>query len=77
MPHTMTTPAVLSPQEVADALDMSRRQVYRWLRSGELPHQKIDGNYKITEDQLVEKVGDQLATEVFRRAGESREPPTE
>jgi excisionase family DNA binding protein len=73
MPATMKKPAAVSPREVAEALDMSRRQVYRWIRGGDLPSNKVDGNHKITEGALAEKVGEELAAEVFRRAAESRE----
>jgi excisionase family DNA binding protein len=73
MPTTMKKPAAVSPREVAEALDMSRRQVYRWIRGGDLRSNKVDGNHKITEGALAEKVGEELAVEVFRRAAESRE----
>lgn len=72
MPTVMKTPTVISPREVAENLDMSRRQVYRWIEAEELPTNKIDGFHKITEAQLAEKVGDDLAEEVFRRAAENR-----
>lgn len=72
MPTAMKTPAVISPREVAESLDMSRRQVYRWIEGEELPTNKIDGHHKITEGQLAEKVGEELAEEVFRRVAESR-----
>lgn len=69
---TMATPAAISPREVAEGISMSRRQVYRWIESGELPTTKVDGFHKITEAQLAEKVGEDLAAEVFKRAAESR-----
>lgn len=72
MSTAMKIPAVISPREVAENLDMSRRQVYRWIEGDELPTNKIDGFHKITESQLAEKVGEELAAEVFRRAAESR-----
>ena len=68
----MTTPAALSPQEVAELIGMSRRQVYRWIKREELPTRQIDGQHRITESMLAEKVGEELAQEVFRRAGEER-----
>ena len=73
MSATMKTPAVISPREVAEALDMSRRQVYRWIHEDELQTQKLEGRHKITEAALREKVGEELAAEVFRRAAEARE----
>jgi predicted site-specific integrase-resolvase len=69
----MDTPAAISPREVSEGLSMSRRQVYRWIESGDLPTNKVDGFHKITEGQLAEKVGEDLAAEVFKRAAESRE----
>jgi len=69
----MTTPAAISPREVAEGLSMSRRQVYRWIESDDLPTNQIGGFHKITEGQLAEKVGEDLAAEVFRRVAESRE----
>jgi predicted site-specific integrase-resolvase len=72
MPTAMKTPAAISPREVAESLDMSRRQVYRWISGGELPTNQIDGFHKITESHLAEKVGEEMAAEVFRRAAENR-----
>lgn len=73
MPTAMKKPAAVSPREVAEALDMSRRQVYRWIRGGDVPSSKVDGKHKITESALAEKVGEELAAEVFRRSAEARE----
>lgn len=73
MPSTMKTPAAISPREVAEGLSMSRRQVYRWIDNGELPTNQIDGYHKITEGQLAQKVGEDLAAETFRRIAETRE----
>lgn len=68
----MTTPAALSPQEIADLIGMSRRQVYRWIKREELPTRQIDGQHRITESMLAGKVGEEMAREVFQRAGERR-----
>jgi excisionase family DNA binding protein len=73
MPSTMKTPAAISPKEVAEGLSMSRRQVYRWIDNEELPTNQIDGYHKITEGQLAEKVGEEMAEEVFRRAAEAKD----
>jgi len=73
MPKAMDTPAAISPRDVAEGLSMSRRQVYRWIDNGELPTNQIDGYHKITEGQLAEKVGEDLAAETFRRASQNRE----
>ncbi|MCS3629288.1 helix-turn-helix domain-containing protein [Salinibacter ruber] len=73
MPSTMKTPAAISPKEVAEGLSMSRRQVYRWIDNEELPTNQIDGYHKITEGQLAEKVGEEMAGEVFRRVAEAKD----
>jgi hypothetical protein len=63
----------LTPTDLSFSLNVSLRQVYRWIDAGELSTNKVDGNHKITEGALAEKVGEELAAEVFRRAAESRE----
>jgi len=73
MPSTMKTPAAISPKEVAEGLSMSRRQVYRWIDNEELPTNQIDGYHKITEGQLAEKIGKEMAEEVFRRVAEAED----
>ena len=70
---TMSKPAALSPREIAEALSMSRRQIYRWMSENELSSTKIDGRHKITESQLAGKVGGEMAAEVFDRAAEARQ----
>ena len=61
----MNRPIVLSPRDVADALDMSRRQIYRWIDQGKLPTSKVGRQHRITEEQLAEAVGEDLAEAVF------------
>lgn len=65
MPTTMTRPAFLSPRQIAEALSMSRRQVYRWIQNGDLPSTKIDGSRRISEKHLAKKVGKETAETVF------------
>jgi len=65
MPEAMTRPAYLSPRQVAEALSMSRRQVYRWIGEDEMPSTKIDGTRRISEKQLAVKVGEEAAGTVF------------
>lgn len=65
MPSTMSKPAYLSPSQIADALSMSRRQVYRWMEKGELDSVKIDNARRISEKHLAEKLGDEVARDVF------------
>ena len=42
----------LTPQEVADLLKLTRRTVYRWIESGELPVIRFGSAYRITESDL-------------------------
>lgn len=56
----------LSPRQVAEALGMSRRQVYRWIEKDELETSKIDGRHRIFERQLAEKIGEEEARTVFQ-----------
>jgi excisionase family DNA binding protein len=42
----------LTPQEVADLLKVTRRTVYRWIESGELPVIRFGSAYRITESDL-------------------------
>jgi len=65
MPTTMSRPAYLSPSEIANALSMSRRQVYRWMEKGELDSVKIDNSRRISEKHLAEKLGEGVARDVF------------
>lgn len=65
MPTTMKRPASLGPQEVADACGVTRRTVYKWISEGELRTNKVAGRHRITEKQLAEKVGEELAEAAF------------
>lgn len=66
----MSRPAYLSPSQIADALSMSRRQVYRWMEKGELDSVKIDSARRISEKHLAEKVGEEVARDVFESHAE-------
>jgi excisionase family DNA binding protein len=65
----MDRPTTLSPKEVADALGMSRRTIYRWINDGDLkttqPSGKAKSRHRIFERQLAAKIGEQDAAEVF------------
>lgn len=61
----MSKPAYLNPSQIADALSMSRRQVYRWMEKGELDSVKIDNARRISEKHLAQKVGEEVARDVF------------
>lgn len=69
MPQTMDRPTTLSPKEVAEALGMSRRTIYRWINDGELettqPSGKAKSRHRIFERQLAEKIGEEEARDVF------------
>jgi excisionase family DNA binding protein len=65
MPAQMKRPAALTPKQVAAALNMSRRQIYRWIEKGEIETTKIDKNHRIFERQLAGKIGEQAAADVF------------
>lgn len=69
MPTVMDRPTTLSPKEVADALGMSRRTIYRWINDGDLettqPSGKVKSRHRIFERQLAEKIGKEDAAEVF------------
>lgn len=69
MPQTMDRPTTLSPKEVANALGMSRRTIYRWINDGDLqttqPSGKEKSRHRIFERQLAEKIGEEEAAEVF------------
>lgn len=57
----MLTRSFYKVSEVAAALEVSTRTVYRMLESGELEHLKIGGSRKITEEQFqnfLEKCAD-------------------
>lgn len=41
-------------EQVAQRLNISRSKVYALVKSGELPHHKMGGAIRVTEDQLVE-----------------------
>lgn len=43
---------MLRVKELAQRLSLSRSQVYRLIASGELPHHKIRGAVRVSEEQL-------------------------
>lgn len=48
-----STPAPLvRPQEVADAISVSRYTVLRWCREGRLRHVKLSGSVRIPREEL-------------------------
>jgi len=69
----MTRPAALTPKQVAAALNMSRRQVYRWIERGDIESTKIDGTHRIFERQLASKIGEEAASDVFNAAANDNE----
>ena len=73
MPSQMTRPAALTPKQVAAALNMSRRQVYRWIERGDIETTRIDGTHRIFERQLASKIGDEAAGDVFDAVAQGEE----
>ena len=67
-----TRPASVGVQKVADACRVTKRTVYNWIDAGELPASKVGRQYRITERQLAEKVGEELADAVFMRAAQDQ-----
>ena len=45
-------PRFLTPEEVADLLRVSRRTVYNWLRSGQLPALRIGKVWRIRREDI-------------------------
>lgn len=43
---------VMTPQEVAQHLQVSVRQVYRWIQDGELPAVRLGRMYRVQADDL-------------------------
>jgi excisionase family DNA binding protein len=61
----MKRPAFVSPIQIADALDITRRTVYRWIEAGELDTTKIGSHHRISADQLAAKVGEDATRIIF------------
>lgn len=45
-------PRFLTPEEVADLLRVSRRTVYNWLRSGQLPAIRIGKVWRVRREDI-------------------------
>jgi len=45
-------PRLLTPEEVADLLRVSRRTVYNWFRSGQLPAMRIGKVWRIRREDI-------------------------
>jgi excisionase family DNA binding protein len=52
MSETITGPAVLTPEEVADYLRLSPERVLRQLESGRIPGRRIDGEWRVLKATL-------------------------
>jgi excisionase family DNA binding protein len=39
-------------RQAAELLGVSTKTVRRWIKAGELPHWKVGGQYRISEDDL-------------------------
>lgn len=47
-------PTILTPEEVADLLRMTKAAIYRWLNDGYLPGHKLGQGWRIIRDDLRE-----------------------
>lgn len=47
-------PSILTPEQAADHLQVSRRTVYTLLRQGKLPGKKIGGSWRLSTAALEE-----------------------
>lgn len=45
----------LAPDEVATSLGVTRRTVYNWMRTGELPATKIGRTWRVTQQDIDDK----------------------
>lgn len=72
-PANASGAVVLSISDIAYGLRCPRNVIYSWVRAGDLGTHKFGAHHKITESALAEKVGEELAAEVFRRSAEARE----
>lgn len=52
MRDTEALPRFLTPEEVADLLRVSRRTVYNWLRSGQLPAIRIGKVWRVRREDI-------------------------
>lgn len=75
MPDVMSRPTTIGPKEVADALGVTRRTVYRWIEDDTLPTTQTGekGRHRIFERQLAEKIGEQAAADVFDSVADNQE----
>jgi excisionase family DNA binding protein len=48
----MSRPTLLTPQQVADHLGVSRKTVYKMIADGTLAHQRVRSMIRIPEDSL-------------------------
>jgi excisionase family DNA binding protein len=60
---------MLTPKQVADAAQVTRRTVYRWIKRGELETVRVDNAHRVTEKQLAEKLGTDAAAAAFDYIG--------
>lgn len=64
---------LLSPEAVADELNVSTKTVYRWIQAGKLPAQKVGQQWRVARQALnafkTGKVDDFIGAESLIRAG--------
>ena len=47
-------PDVLTPEEAADYLRVDRETIYRRLRAGQLPGNKVGGQWRLLRQELIQ-----------------------
>ena len=69
----------LTVREVAQYLDVSEKTVYRWISDRNIPHHRVDGQYRFNRSDLLEWANERkikLSTAVYRRDNVDRTVPT-
>lgn len=61
MPATMNKPRAFTPKQVADMLQVTRRQVYNLLEKGELKSARIGNRHRIFLNHLEDYLGEEEA----------------
>ena len=51
---------LLTPQEVADKLKLSKYTIYNLMKRGDLPHMRIGNSYRVSEEDLNEFLNQNL-----------------
>ena len=65
----------LTPREAAEGLGITRRTVYRWIRSGKLQTSKADGKHHINAEQLAAATTWERAIRAFQAHDKTPDAP--